>query len=60
MLTTTIHEVNATMTRGGHVRHNASNELVHRYDAILREQRLNWTTHLRLQRLLGTGGQGVV
>jgi serine/threonine-protein kinase len=36
------------------------NELVPQYQEILDKQRLNWTSHLRLLKLLGTGGQGVV
>ena len=35
-------------------------ELVQRYDSMLRERRLNWTSHHHLRRLLGSGGQGVV
>jgi len=60
MLTTTLHDVNVTHTHGGHARVTAPNELVGRYNTIVREQRLNWTTHLKLERLLGSGGQGVV
>jgi len=61
MLTTTIHDINATLTRGGRHNHESKpNELVSRYVKIIEEQRLSWTTHIRLQRLLGAGGQGVV
>ena len=60
MLTTTMHDINVTQTRGGKLRPSKPNELVGRYATILAEQRLSWTTHLRLQRLLGKGGQGVV
>jgi len=60
MLTTTMHDYNVTQTRGGQTRKLKSNELVSRYSTIVDEQRLSWTTHLRLQRLLGKGGQGVV
>ena len=35
-------------------------ELIGRYDKLVSEQRLSWTTHLRLLRKLGAGGQGVV
>ncbi len=35
-------------------------ELLERYNAILSDQRLHWTTHHRMLRLLGAGGQGVV
>jgi serine/threonine-protein kinase len=34
--------------------------LLSRYRTILEEQRLSWTDHHRLTRLLGSGGQGVV
>ncbi|MBC8354499.1 MAG: serine/threonine protein kinase [Planctomycetes bacterium] len=60
MLTTTMHDINVTQTRGGNTRKTTSNELVGRYSTIVADQRLSWTTHLRLQRLLGQGGQGVV
>ena len=60
MLTTTMHDINVTQTRSGKARNAKPNELVGRYSTILSEQRLSWTTHLRLQRLLGKGGQGVV
>lgn len=60
MLTTTIHDINATQTRSGKTRSQRTNELLGRYAAILEEQRLSWTNHLRLERLLGSGGQGVV
>lgn len=35
-------------------------ELCGRYDKLIQKERLGWTEHLRLKRLLGTGGQGVV
>ncbi len=35
-------------------------ELLERYESILDEQRLSWTEHHRLLKLLGSGGQGVV
>ncbi len=34
--------------------------LMDRYTQLISEQRLNWTEHLHLSRLLGTGGQGKV
>jgi serine/threonine-protein kinase len=58
--TTTLQDVNATLTRGGHPHKNPPNELLPRYQTILVEKRLNWTTHTHLQKLLGRGGQGVV
>ena len=60
MLTTTRHDVFPTQTPGGALADHPPNELVDRYQAILEDKRLNWTNHLRLQKLLGEGGQGVV
>ena len=37
-----------------------SDELLGRYHAMLDQQRLSWTEHHRLVRMLGSGGQGVV
>ncbi len=58
--TTFFHETNATRTCGGRQREKCSGELLGRYRTILEEQRLSWTEHHRLLRLLGSGGQGVV
>ena len=60
MSTTTFLEGTATHTWGGHQVVRCSDELLSRYQIILEEQRLSWTEHLRLLRLLGSGGQGVV
>jgi serine/threonine-protein kinase len=60
MLTTTRHDIFPTLTPGGKLVPDAPNELMERYEAILSEKRLNWTSHLRLLKLLGKGGQGVV
>jgi serine/threonine protein kinase len=60
MLTTTIHDVNATYTRGAEAKDRRGNELFDRYLEILDARRLSWTGHVRLGRLLGRGGQGVV
>ena len=60
MLTTTMGDDNATITPGGAEARKSPNELVPRYQQILHEKRLNWTSHHRLLRLLGSGGQGVV
>ena len=38
----------------------SDNELVEQYHNFLGDQRLSWTTHHRLTRLLGAGGQGKV
>lgn len=59
-MTTTLHELNATIAYDGTRKIEHENELSGRYDKILESQRLSWTTHQRLNRLLGKGGQGVV
>ena len=58
--TTAFPDTNATRTRGGSVRDRCSDELLGRYRHILEEQRLSWTEHHRLIRILGSGGQGIV
>src|SRR5262245_12717275 len=60
MLTTTWHELYATITHGGKPAAPRTNQLTEQYKDILRDQRLNWTNHLQLLNLLGAGGQGVV
>lgn len=60
MLTTTRQGVYATITHGGNPAAPKSNELVEQYQHILSEERLSWTNHLQLLKLLGSGGQGVV
>ena len=60
MSTTTFLEGSGTRTWGGHQAVRCSDELLGRYQAIIDEQRLSWTEHHRLMRLLGSGGQGVV
>jgi eukaryotic-like serine/threonine-protein kinase len=60
MLTTTRQDVNVTITHGGQPAKHEPNELVPQYQEILTEGRLSWTNHLQLQKLLGSGGQGVV
>ena len=49
MLTTTRQDVNATITQGGNPAPCEPNELVARYQQILSERRLNWTSHLSLK-----------
>ncbi len=61
MLSTTRLAVRATITQGGDGKPETfDNELTGRYEAIIQQQRLNWTTHHRLLRVLGKGGQGIV
>lgn len=49
-----------TVTRDGEVVNNQCAELIDLYDGISEAKRLSWTTHLRLIKRLGAGGQGVV
>ena len=60
MCNTTFLEGTATQTWGGHASPRCSEELLQRYRTLIAEQRLNWTEHLRLTKLLGSGGQGKV
>jgi serine/threonine-protein kinase len=58
--TTTFLDPKATLTFGGHLAKRCPDELLNRYQSLLDDQRLSWTEHHRLKRLLGSGGQGVV
>lgn len=49
-----------TATHDGSVASGQCQELIERYLEIHNEKRLSWTTHLRLLKKLGAGGQGVV
>jgi serine/threonine-protein kinase len=65
MFSTTRHDYTPTLTHGKEAIPQAEDEqpgksLVERYEAILDERKLDWTSHLRLGKLLGSGGQGVV
>src|SRR5215207_9201436 len=60
MLTTTRQEVFPTITQGGDLTPKEPNELIGRYQEIVNEKRLHWTSHLHLNKRLGAGGQGVV
>ncbi len=60
MLTTTITGINATVTRGRDASGRGSPFLMKRYQDIIDHKRLHWTSHHRLERMLGSGGQGVV
>ena len=60
MMTTTLQDLNPTLAHDGSRPAEHENELTDRYAEILAGQRLSWTTHQGLLRLLGKGGQGVV
>ncbi|MCH2370805.1 MAG: serine/threonine protein kinase [Pirellulales bacterium] len=49
-----------TFSLGPQASLQSDNELVEQYHNFLGDQRLSWTTHHRLTRLLGAGGQGKV
>jgi serine/threonine protein kinase len=53
-------DLNPTATQGTRSVNRRCQRLCQRYDQILREKRHSWTTHLRLLKKLGSGGQGVV
>jgi serine/threonine-protein kinase len=59
-MNTTLFDFSPTISFRGSHRNVFNNELVDRYDAFVGGERFCWTTHQRLLRLLGEGGQGVV
>ena len=59
-MTTTRLDINHTLTRGRDQVSNFDTELVQRYQKFLQTKRFHWTVHHRLQKRLGSGGQGVV
>jgi serine/threonine protein kinase len=60
MSTTTFHQGVPTLTFEGQPATHCPDELLERYEAVISDQRMNWTEHLHLTRRLGAGGQGVV
>lgn len=60
MNTTVIHQTKTLTFHGGPPEPAENAVLCRRYDDLIQSERLGWTEHLRLKRLLGTGGQGVV
>jgi len=60
-LTTSLGErMSPTETADGEFLQNHCQELLKRYTGLIAQQRMSWTTHLRLIRKLGEGGQGIV
>ena len=53
-------EVTRTMSMEDAANAEASAELVRTYHEIINREKLSWTTHLHLKRVLGSGGQGSV
>src|SRR5689334_11196190 len=60
MPTTTYLEGSLTLDYNGPQPVRCPEELLERYHSILSDQRVTWTEHHRLLKLLGSGGQGVV
>ncbi len=61
MTSTTTYQIgNPTLSIDGHPANRCPDELLQRYQSILNDQRMSWTEHLHLTRLLGSGGQGMV
>ena len=60
MTTTLLHGTQTVMPGGGSKPENRVHELLHHYLKLIQQPKLGWTEHLRLRRLLGKGGQGVV
>ena len=60
--TTTLLHGTRTVTPGGNRAdgENRVNELLHHYLRLIQQPKLGWTEHLRLRRMLGKGGQGMV
>jgi serine/threonine protein kinase len=58
--TTTGEKLQPTETADSEFTESHCGELVARYEKQSHEPRLSWTTHLRLLRKLGEGGQGIV
>jgi eukaryotic-like serine/threonine-protein kinase len=59
-MTTELLNGTCTIMPGGKRPENRVNELLHNYLKLVQEQKLGWTEHLRLSRVLGRGGQGIV
>ncbi|MEM6331242.1 MAG: serine/threonine-protein kinase [Planctomycetota bacterium] len=60
MSTTIIQQTRTLTFNGSPPTEKCPEELFSRYSELIGSERLRWTEHLRLKRLLGTGGQGVV
>ena len=59
-MSTTLLQGTRTITYEGQPAEAYQNALLDSYQELIQTPRLGWTEHLRLNRLLGTGGQGVV
>src|SRR4051794_9860972 len=59
-MTTEFQHGTCTIMPGGKRPENRVNELLVNYLSLVQQQKLGWTEHLRLSRVLGRGGQGIV
>jgi len=59
-MSTTLLQDTRTLTYQGTPAQPSEHELLNRYQDLLQQRKLGWTEHLILNRMLGTGGQGVV
>ena len=53
-------DLTRTISFSGEIVEGGCHELTNFYTGIIEGDKLSWTTYLRLKRILGTGGQGVV
>ena len=60
MSATTFSDLDAVLTFGGQEHEQRSKELDRQYRSILRQQQIGWTSHYRLLKPIGSGGQGIV
>ncbi|MEL6110050.1 MAG: serine/threonine-protein kinase [Planctomycetota bacterium] len=60
MESTTRYEPNPTITHHGEVTPMGDAALIAWYDRIIQQQKVSWTGHHHMRRLLGRGGQGEV
>lgn len=60
MGTTTFLDGSITLTYQGHEAPRCPDELLIAYQDLVEKQRLHWTEHHRLLKVLGSGGQGIV
>src|SRR5262245_18369244 len=58
--TTLLHGTQTVMPSGGSRPENRVNELLHHYLKLVTQPKMGRTEHLRLKRMLGKGGQGIV
>lgn len=60
MSNTTLQSLNPTVSFDGNTQIQPPAELLIRYEEVLASRNVSWTAHLRMERVLGKGGQGVV